>query len=58
MTIMTGTAPNTAAVQHFLNSCPAVTGWEEVDANSIVFAYDADVEVSHVPESLGIDWGN
>lgn len=53
--IQTGTAPMTAAAQQFLESCGAVTEIREA-GDHIEFDYDASVEVSYCPESLGIEW--
>lgn len=53
--IKTGSCPANAATQQFLSQCDAVTEIREV-GDRFEFDYDATVEVSHVPESLGIEW--
>lgn len=61
MSIERGTAPMTAAAQQFLESCDAVKSIyvESETPNGeqfFAFSYDTEVEVSYVPESLGIRW--
>lgn len=53
--VATGSAPATAAVQQFLESCPAVLVIRE-RGERFEFDYDTTIEVSFVPESLHIEW--
>ena len=53
--ISTGTCPATASAQQFLESCDAVIAIREC-GDRLEFDYDTSVEVSYVPESLGIEW--
>lgn len=51
-----GYATQTAANQHFLNTCDAVKEWKEhtnhEGAEYFVFSYDVMIEVSLVPEDV------
>jgi ferredoxin-like protein FixX len=47
-----GTARNTAFIQNWLNFCPAVRAWKEIDEETIIFNYDSSVEVSQVPDGV------
>lgn len=53
--IQTGSCPATASAQAFLESCDAVIEIRET-GDRLEFDYDADIEVTFVPESLGIEW--
>lgn len=48
----TGTARNTAFIQNWLNFCPAVLAWKEIDEETIIFNYDSSVEVFQVPNGV------
>lgn len=51
---MMGSAENTAFVQSWLNSCPAVQSWKEY-GNRIVFEYDPAIEVIQIPNNVHFD---
>lgn len=51
----TGRCPANPETQRFLEDCDAVVTIVE-DGDQFTFDYNPRIEVSHVPESLGIEW--
>lgn len=47
-----GVAKNTAAAIQFLDSCPAVRSYIELNADWLEFVFDPSIEVSVVPDHL------
>ena len=52
ITSSTGTAQNTAYIQQWLDTCPAVLAWKEIDEDSIEFTYNMSIEVYIVPNGV------
>ncbi len=51
----TGSCPANSATQQFLEDCDAVVTIVD-NGDRFTFDYNPKIEVSHVPESLGIEW--
>ena len=51
----TGYAKNTAKNQAWLNACPAVLAWIELDDNWSEFQFDGDINVAITPSEVWFD---